>query len=120
MLVAVFVVGFGLYGAILALAGAEDRLLERGFRARWTVPGLPRALAPSVSVIGTAGLLLAGGTGLLLLDRGAALHYWPKLASVLLAFVLQLSFHAAPRRALLLLHLGLLLLTVALAVALAR
>lgn len=75
-----------------------------------------------MSSIGTWGLLIASGTGFLLLGAGRAdaARYLPKLAAVGVAFALEVTLLLRPLRAILVAHFLALLTTVALAVALAR
>ena len=123
VLAAVFLVGFGLYGAILTLAGADGALLERAFRSPWPPRGLPSPVRLPVTGLGGGALLVAALSGFALLasKHGAGTSdYAVKLALVGAVLVLQLALALRPRGAVLLLHFLALLSVVAVAALLSR
>ena len=122
VLAVVFVVGYGLYGAILVLAGADDALLERAFGSRWPPPGLPAPVRLPVFALGSVVFLVAALTGFALLStgRGSASEYAPKLTLVGLAFALQVTLAVRPGRVVLAAHFLVLLAVVAVAAMLSR
>jgi len=122
VLAVVFVVGYGLYGAILVLAGADDALLERAFGSRWPPAPLPAPVRLPVFAIGSLAFLFAAATGLVLLSTGpgSVSQYAPKLTLVGLAFALQLTLAIRPGRVVLGAHFLALLTVVAVAAFLSR
>ena len=122
VLATVFLVGFGLFGAILARSGIAAGLLERAYRWRWPPRGLGSPVGLPVFGLGWAALLVSAASGALLLaDRGTgAGAYGLKLALVGAAFLAQAALSVRPRAAVLVAHFLLLLGIVAVSVTLAR
>jgi hypothetical protein len=122
VLAVVFVVGYGLFGAILVLAGADEALLERAFGSRWPPPGLPSPVRMPVFALGSLVFLFAVATGLGLVIGGHAnaSDYSPKLWLVGLAFALQVTLAIRPGRVTLVTHFLVLLAVVAVAAMLSR
>jgi len=122
VLAVLFVVGYGLFGAILVLAGADDALLDRAFSSRWPPAPLPSPVRLPVFAVGSLAFLLAAATGLALLPTATSpsAEYGPKLTLVGLAFALQLTLAIRPGRVVLGVHFLVLLAVVAVAAFLAR
>jgi hypothetical protein len=126
VLAAILLVGYGLFGAILARSQVAGELLERAWRWRWP----PRGLGPvglPLFAWGLVVLLVGAGTGAMLLggngghgEQGELGAYGVTRALVVAAAAAQLALARRPRAAVLVAHFLLLLGIVAVSVMLAR